>query len=208
MRLGNMGDKLSKKGRIKENWRLFIAFFRVGMLGYGGGPASIPLVHKEVVDKYGWMDNEDFGDLLALANALPGPIGTKLPGYIGYKVTGTLGLIISVLASIIPTIVLVIFLLNTLTSFKDFDWVKGMTAAVLPVVGVMLGSLTLQFFNKSMKGMGIWKTIMMSICIFVPLYFFHVHPGIIIVILLIIALVQKEGAGKRQEQSREKGDAS
>ncbi len=59
-------------------WRIFLAFFRVGMLGYGGGPASIPLVHKEVVDHYKWMTDEEFGDVLALGNTLPGPIVTKL----------------------------------------------------------------------------------------------------------------------------------
>lgn len=57
------------------------------MLGYGGGPGSIPLIHKEVVDKYEWMSDEDFGDLLALANTLPGPIATKLAGYIGHRVS-------------------------------------------------------------------------------------------------------------------------
>ena len=67
-------------------WQLFLAFFRVGMLGYGGGPSSIPLVHQEVVKKYGWMDDDEFADVLALGNTLPGPIATKMAGYIGYRV--------------------------------------------------------------------------------------------------------------------------
>jgi chromate transporter len=62
--------------------QLFFAFFRVGMLGYGGGPSSIPLVHKEVVEKYKWMNDDEFADVLALGNALPGPIATKMAGYI------------------------------------------------------------------------------------------------------------------------------
>lgn len=206
MRHGSMVENTSAKKRVKENWNLGIAFFRVGMLGYGGGPGSIPLIHKEVVDKYKWMNEEDFGDLLALANALPGPIGTKLPGYVGYKVTGITGMMISILVSIIPTLVLVIVLLNTLTSFKDFDWVKGMTAAVIPVVGVMLGVLTIQFLGKSFQSMGKWKTTIMTAAIFIPLYFFNVHPGIIIVLLLVIALVQKETTNKKQPEN--KGDAS
>ena len=72
---------------------IFMAFFRVGILGYGGGPSSIPLVHKEVVDKYKWMDTDEFGDVLALGNALPGPIATKMAGYIGYRVGGILGMV-------------------------------------------------------------------------------------------------------------------
>lgn len=60
------------------HFKIFMVFFRVGILGFGGGPSSIPLVKIEVVDKYGWMTNEDFQDTLAIANVLPGPIITKL----------------------------------------------------------------------------------------------------------------------------------
>jgi len=80
-------------GTTNNGWKLqgdlFMAFCRVGLLGFGGGPSAIPLFHQEVVRKYGWMDEEEFGDTLALANTLPGPIATKLAGYIGYKVGKT-----------------------------------------------------------------------------------------------------------------------
>jgi chromate transporter len=173
-------------------WDLFIAFFRVGMLGYGGGPGSIPLIHKEVVDKYKWMSDEEFGDLLALANTLPGPIATKLAGYIGHNVSGFFGMLNATLASIIPTIVLMIVLLTSLSSINELAWVQGMTAAVIPVVGVMLAVLTWQFFNKAVKGMGWLQTVIMSIAIFALLYFLNVHPGIVIGILLITALARKD----------------
>ncbi|SHG79565.1 chromate transporter [Ornithinibacillus halophilus] len=177
---------------MSKQWNIFIAFFRVGILGYGGGPASIPLIHKEVVDKYRWMSSDEFGDLVALGNTLPGPIATKLAGYIGYRVSGVLGLLNAVIATVLPTIVLMIILLSTLSSFKDFDWVKGMTAAIVPVVGMMLLVLTIQFLQKAIKGMGWMPTIMMSIVIFILLSLLNVHPGIIIGALLIFALVKKD----------------
>ncbi|WP_373893460.1 chromate transporter [Virgibacillus sp. CBA3643] len=191
---------------MKTHWNIFIAFFRVGMLGYGGGPGSIPLIHKEVVDNYKWMTADEFGDLLALGNTLPGPIATKLAGYIGYRVTGIWGMINAVLASIIPTIILMIVLLTSLSSIKDFDWVQGMTAAVIPVVGVMLAVLTWQFMDKALVGMGWLKTGIMTVIIFVLLQFLNVHPGIVIGALLVLALVQKD-KHKRDDGSRE-GDRS
>ncbi|WP_047984221.1 chromate transporter [Ornithinibacillus californiensis] len=177
---------------MKNQWNLFIAFFRVGIFGYGGGPSSIPLVHKEVVDKYKWMTDEEFGDLVALGNTLPGPIATKLAGYIGYRVAGIIGLINAVLATVLPTIILMIVLLTSLSSIKEFDWVKGMTAAVIPVVGVMLLVLTIQFFQKAVKGMGWLTTVIMSIVIFGLLSLLNVHPGIIIGVLLLIALLKRD----------------
>lgn len=49
---------------------LFMAFFIANLLGYGGGPASIPLMFEEVVNRYSWLSNDQFSNMLALANAL------------------------------------------------------------------------------------------------------------------------------------------
>lgn len=169
---------------------LFMAFFRVGIFGYGGGPSSIPLVHKEVVNKYKWMNEEEFGDLLALANTLPGPIATKMAGYIGYRVSGVIGMINAVLATIVPTIFLMIILLTSLRAYKDQPWVAGMTEAVLPVVGVMLAVLTWQFLKKSKSGLGWPVTIILGAASVVLLEWLGVHPGIIIGALLLYALLK------------------
>ncbi|MBC5637702.1 chromate transporter [Ornithinibacillus sp. BX22] len=186
---------------MKTQWHLFLAFFRVGMLGYGGGPASIPLMHKEVVSTYKWMDDEEFGDVLAIANTLPGPIATKLAGYIGYRMSGWLGMMNALIATILPTVVLLIVLLSTLASFKDIHWVKGMTAAIVPVVGMMMATLTWQFFDKAREGMGWIRAILMTIGTIIFLYILDIHPAIIIVILIVAALLirdkQREKGGDR-----------
>ncbi|API93354.1 MULTISPECIES: chromate transporter [Virgibacillus] len=193
---------------MKLQWNIFIAFFRVGILGYGGGPSSIPLVHKEVVDKYKWMSDEEFGDLLALGNTLPGPIATKLAGYIGYRVSGVLGMLNAVLATTLPTIFLMILLLSSLSSIKGYDWVQGMTAAVIPVVGVMLAVLTWQFIQKAGKGMGWLSTIIMLIAVFILLEILHLHPGILIGALLILAIIKKDGKKEEAPLSERDGDSS
>ncbi|PLR96819.1 chromate transporter [Bacillus sp. T33-2] len=173
---------------MKKHWHIFLAFFRVGMLGYGGGPSSIPLVHKEVVEKYKWMSDEDFGDVLALANTLPGPIATKMAGYIGYRVAGIAGLLNALLASIVPTILLMILLLTSLSTFRHQPWVLGMTKAVVPVVGVMLAVLTWQFFQNGQKGLG-WKAnVALVAASLIIMEAIGIHPGIMIAGLLGWAL--------------------
>ncbi|NLP51810.1 chromate transporter [Bacillus sp. RO1] len=175
-----------------KQWDLFIAFFRVGMLGYGGGPSSIPLVHKEVVGKYKWLSDDEFSDILALANTLPGPINTKMAGYIGYRVGGYTGMMNAILASTIPTIILMIVLLTTLTSFKDQAWVQGMTKAVLPVVGVLLAVLTWDFLSKSQKGLGWPAAILLILASFLFIEILGIHPGIVIALLLAAAVLKKD----------------
>ncbi|WP_174614587.1 chromate transporter [Virgibacillus ihumii] len=186
---------------MRVQWNLFLAFFRVGMLGYGGGPGSIPLIHIETVEKYKWVTDEEFGDILALCNTLPGPIITKMAGYIGHRESGFLGMINAVIASILPTIFLMIILLASLSSISNFDWVSGMTTAVIPVVGVMLAVLTWQFLEKAGKGLGWKKTIIMSAIILVILKL-GVHPGIVIGALLVLALVQKDKSSSEDEKQK------
>jgi chromate transporter len=183
---------------------IFLAFFRVGILGYGGGPSSIPLVHKEVVEKYKWMEADEFSDILALANALPGPIATKLAGYIGFRVAGVLGMIYALAATIIPTIILMILLLTGLNAYKDEPWVSGMAQAVVPVVAVMLAVLTWDFIKKSGTSKLGWKWTAVALAgSLLLMQLLHVHPGILIFVLLIGALLKKDSSSKNEKAGGE-----
>jgi len=183
-------------------WQIFIAFFRVGIFGYGGGPSSIPLVHKEVVERYKWYSNEDFSNVLALGNALPGPIATKMAGYIGYRVKGILGMIVALVATILPTVVLLVLLLTTLNHYKDLPWVQGISKAVVPVVGVMMATLTWDFI-KSAKGYFGWSiAILLTIISIVLLEVLSLHPAIIIAGLLLVALFKKDDEKGNEETKK------
>ncbi|MFX3624853.1 MAG: chromate transporter [Ectobacillus sp.] len=186
-----------------KQWHIFLAFFRSGILGYGGGPSIIPLVHKEVVDRFKWMSDEEFGDVLAIGNTLPGPINTKMAGYIGYRVGGLLGMINAIIATVLPTIIFMIILLTTLVSFKDKQWVQGMTKAIVPVVGVMLATLTWQFFKSSLQGLK-WKfTSLHIVGGLILIQQFHVHPGFVIGALLLFALVKPKGKANKKGKEKE-----
>ncbi|MRG87879.1 chromate transporter [Salinibacillus xinjiangensis] len=180
-------------------WHIFLAFFRVGILGYGGGPSSIPLVQKEVVEKYKWLNDEDFANTLALGNSLPGPIATKMAGYIGYRVAGVVGMLNAILATILPTIVIMIILLTFLSSMSDKPWVQGMTQAVIPVVGVMLAVLTYDFLKKAKGGLGWTLTIVLAVVSLGLIEWLGIHPGILIAVLLIYAIAKPTKKTKDQD---------
>lgn len=183
---------------LKTNTDLFAAFFRVGMLGFGGGPSAIPLFHAEAVKKYKWMSEDEFGDTLALGNTMPGPIATKMAGYIGYRVGGILGCIIALVAVAVPTVLLMILLLGALQQFKGVEWVNSMSAAVVPVVGVMLGVMTWDFIKKSGQSLGWPRALFLLVVSVLLMEVLHVHPVILIVGVLLLVLVgfRKGGAAK------------
>ncbi|EIM07220.1 chromate transporter [Planococcus antarcticus DSM 14505] len=173
---------------LKINKDIFSAFFRVGLLGFGGGPAAIPLFHREAVINYKWMTEDEFGDTLALGNTMPGPIATKMAGYIGYRVNGIIGCLVALAASVVPTVVLMIILLGILQKYKDLEWVNSMSAAVVPVVGVMLAVMTWDFFQKSGKALGIGRAILFTAIAIILLEFLNIHPAIVILGVLILSL--------------------
>ncbi|MGE6257365.1 chromate transporter [Heyndrickxia sporothermodurans] len=181
-----------------KQWDIFIAFFRSGMLGYGGGLSAIPLMHREVVKTYKWMDDEEFSDILALANTLPGPINTKMAGYIGWRVGGFFGLLTALAAAVLPTVILMIILLTALHAYNDKPWVRGMSRAVVPIAGVMLGVLTWDFIKKSKNSMGWLSTIVVIAISIVVMQVLGLHPAIMIVGLLGAALLSKQKPKEKQ----------
>lgn len=179
---------------------LFVAFFRSGMLGYGGGLSAIPLMHKEVVENYKWMDDEEFADILALANTLPGPINTKMSGYIGWRLKGFWGLLNCVAATILPTAFLIILLLTTLSTFKDKPWVYGMSQGVLPIAGVMIGVLAWDFFKKSKQLLGWVPTVILFVISLVIIEIMGIHPAIVVLSLILFALLKREGKSEASQK--------
>src|SRR6056297_3084167 len=121
--------------------KLFIAFLKTGLFGFGGGQASVPLVQREIVENLGWMTMQEFTDAYALGNSLPGPITTKLAALIGYKTSGILGLLIATLALILPSTIGIVILSSIYYKFKDSDWLSGMMVAVRPVVVMLIAGV-------------------------------------------------------------------
>ncbi|MGG1685679.1 MULTISPECIES: chromate transporter [Bacillales] len=162
-------------------WDIFVAFFIPGIVGYGGGPASIPLVENEVVGRFGWMSVNEFSEMLAMANALPGPIATKMAGYIGFQQGGVLGAFVGVFATVAPSLVLMIVLLSLLNRFKNSPKVKKMTALIRPTIAILLGVMAFQFFASSYEGAGLVQTIFLIVASFVLMEKMKVHPAFVIV---------------------------
>lgn len=166
-------------------WQLFLAFFRIGIFGYGGGPTMVPLFYAECVQKYKWVSEEDFTDNLALANALPGPIATKLAAFIGYRVKGWSGALVANCAVVLPIVLVMIALLQVIYQWKDAPGVYGMIQAIQPVIAVMTGVLTWEFLQKGWQGTGNKSGVaLMLVLSLVALLFLDLHPGIVVGIAL------------------------
>lgn len=190
-------------------WHLFIAFFRIGIFGFGGGPTMVPLFYTECVKKYKWVTDEDFSDNLALGNALPGPIATKLAAFIGYRVKGWTGALVANIAVVMPVVLVMIGLLQVIYQWKDAPGVYGMIQAIGPVIAVMTGVLTWEFLSKGWKGASSKTGVSISLGLsLIALLFLDWHPGIVVGIALVLSFAYSTwSVRKRKKKDGKEGAA-
>ncbi|MDR3599705.1 MAG: chromate transporter [Desulfosporosinus sp.] len=163
-----------------------MAFTRASNLGFGGGPAVIPLIKIEVVERYHWLTNAQFADALAVGNALPGPIATKLAGYVGYQVSGWLGVLVALIGTILPTVLAVVLLMGFLRKYTNSPILKGMLKGVRPVVIVLIAQTAFEMGSGSFPNLMTWGVALATV---VSLNWLKLHPALIIAISMVFGLL-------------------
>lgn len=162
----------------KKLWDLFIAFTRASNLGFGGGPAVVPLIQAEAVERYKWMSNDEYADALAIGNALPGPIATKMAAYVGYRVAGWLGVLSALIGTVAPTVLVVVFLGSMIMAYSNSPELQAMLLAVRPVVVVLIAHTAYEMGRKSFPQASTWGIAAATVGI---LALTSIHPAFIIV---------------------------
>ena len=87
--------------------QLFLSFFKIGLFGFGGGLAILSLIQMEV-QKYGWMDQQEFIDIVAVSQVTPGPIGINCATYVGYTTAGFWGSVLATTAIVLPSLIIML----------------------------------------------------------------------------------------------------
>jgi chromate transporter len=170
---------------IIELLEIFWVFFITNILGYGGGPTTIPLVQHEVIEVFGWMTEFEFVEMLAAGNALPGPIATKMAGSIGFLVSGWLGVLVALIATVVPSLLLKIILMNFLLKHKNSPQVKRLALYVKPTIAVLLATISIANFNTAFITMGGIHLIVIVVASAYLLEKKKMHPSLVILLALI-----------------------
>ena len=172
---------------IKKLWEVFIGCARATNLGFGGGPAMIPLIQREAVTRYKWLTDEEFADALAIGNSLPGPIATKLASYMGYKVAGWPGALAGLLGTLVSTFVIVI-LGDLLIRYSHTPALSAALTAVRPVVVVLIAQSAYDLGKKAFpkKYRSTWAVAVVALAI---LFMTRIHPGILVISAMIFGYI-------------------
>lgn len=160
---------------MRESLSLFYSFFKIGLFTFGGGYAMIPLVQREVVRK-GWILEDQFLELLTLAQSALGPLALNTAVFVGYRVKGYRGVALSVFGIILPSFVIILIIAIYLHSFRDNHVVAAVFKGIRPaVVALMLAPV----FGFS-KGLG-WKRGVLAVVAAFLVWYFSISPVYLII---------------------------
>ena len=169
--------------------QIFWVFFVSNILGYGGGPSIVPLIQHEVVTVYGWHTAAEFAEMFAMGNALPGPIAPKLAAYIGYGQAGVLGSVTGVVATVLPSAILMVALMGLLKRHKDSPQVQRLTRYIRPTIAVLLGEVAIRSFILGWSGAGPLHLLILAGASFLLLTKIKAHPALIVLGALVYGAV-------------------
>ncbi len=132
-------DSLNIEERTRF-WRIFASFFKIGAFTFGGGWAMISIIEREIVDKYHWIERDDFLDLLAIAQSLPGILAVNIATAVGDKLRGGRGSLIAALGTILPSflIILAIAIFLTPDMIKNNRVISSIFMGIRPAVVALI----------------------------------------------------------------------
>jgi chromate transporter len=168
---------------------LFLAFLKIGLFAIGGAYSFLPLIEKEVVEKYHWLTREEFLDVLGAIQVFPGAISIKYATYTGYKVGGIPGAILANLGNLFAPVVLVIFASMWYTRHKDAPSVRNAFNMIQLAVFAMIIAVAFKLFDVSQL---IQPQNIFLIAIFFMFFLYtKTHPALIIISAGILGLILK-----------------
>lgn len=158
---------------------LFLTFFRVGGLTFGGGYAMLPILQKEVVEKRKWVSEAEVMDYYAIGQCMPGIIAVNTSLFIGHKVKGALGSIAAGLGVVFPSLVIITIIAAFINNFADLAVVQYAFAGIRVCVLVLIINAILKLRKGAIKD---WVTIGIFLVVLALSIFTDVNP-----IYLVIA---------------------
>jgi len=189
---------------------LIIEFFKTGLFAIGGGLATLPFLY-EIADKYDWLDASMMGDMIAVSESTPGPIGVNMATYAGFNAgsslgsvwLGILGGVTATFALVLPSVIIIIIVAKFLDKFSSSMLVKNSSEALRPTVCGMIAAAGIsvfsgaclheEFFGKVTEFAQILnvEAIAMFAVLFVVSRFVKCHPVFLIIPAAVVGILLK-----------------
>ena len=164
-------------------WQIFLVFSKIGAFTIGGGMAMIPLIQNEIVRK-GWLKEEDFPDIIALSQSAPGLLAVNIAIFTGYRLRKTGGSIVATIASVLPSIVIILLIAMLFTGYQDNPVIIRIFKGIRPVVVALIAVPMADMARKSNRH---WWSYLISAAVLCLVGLLKVSPIYILIVVIVIS---------------------
>ena len=171
---------------MKRSLELFFTFMKIGAFTLGGGYAMLSMVEKAVVDQKKWIENDEFWDMMAIVQSLPGVFAVNTALYVGEKVAGRKGAFASMLGAILPSIVIILLLATVFREFRDNPVVERIFKGIRPCVVALILAPSLRMI-KSAKVT--WETAIIPILAVFLIWWCKISPAYVILTAIASSMI-------------------
>ncbi len=165
---------------------IFLAFLIPGVIGFGGGAATIGMVSSIVVNTFGLLTQDQMNMIISFSNALPGPIATLMALGTGFYVKGIVGGVVALIGMVVPSSIMIILLYNLLVKHKEDYRVKRITKFIIPVIVTVFIQISLSFITQSFISINnIYITIGIILVSVICINKLKIHPANLIILAMV-----------------------
>ena len=134
-------------------WQLFLSFFKVGLLGFGGGLAIVRLIYDSI-QPFLDMSQETFANIVAISQVTPGPLAVNTATYVGYEAAGVGGSLAATFGVVLPAFIILSIVARAIQKFKDSRVVKGALSGIRPATIGLIAAAAATLIRPSLAGEG------------------------------------------------------
>lgn len=139
----------------------------------------IPLIEREVVDRFRWIEKRDFVDLLAIAQSSPGVLAVNMSIFIGYKLRGVRGSVAAAVGNVLPSVVIILLIALFFNKFREYEVVNNVFMGIRPAVVALIASPVFSVAKSAKIG---WTNVWIPLLSALLIVTFGVSPIYIILI--------------------------
>ena len=190
---------------MKKIFSLFLTMLKIGLFTFGGGYAMIALMENEFVTKKQYLENDEFMDIVAIAESTPGPIAINLATYIGYKQGKLLGSILATVGMCIPSFAIIYIISLFLNRFLEIEIIasafKGIQVGVIFIIFMaglkMLKNMKKTAFNITILSLTVVISVVFSIMMVnFSAIFYILFSGFLGLVIYLIGYFKNKGDKK------------
>jgi chromate transporter len=159
-------------------YKLFKIFFRVGAFTIGGGYAMVPIIEEEIVNKNNLLTEEEFLDILAMAQSLPGPIAVNMSTFVGYRIMKSKGAALCAIGTVLPSFLSILVIAKFLYSYYDNPYIEKFFMGIRPAVAGLIFSAAFKLRKGLKKNVFTYLIVILSLIVII---LFKINPVFMII---------------------------